>query len=425
MVNQIKVTGISHKSAEIDLREIVALNEQGCKTLLFELKEKLGINEALVLSTCNRTEVYYNHSKDLTFEIGRIVGLVKHLPNPCSVAQKFTGITNHHEAVHYLFQISMGLESKVVGDIQISNQVKKAYQWACDENMAGPFLHRLMHTIFYCNKRVSQETAFRDGAASVSYAASEIAENLTTQIVNPKILVLGLGEIGEDVTKNLVDAGFQEIYISNRTESKASKLADELNVKTLPFESAKKFLAEEADVIISSVAMDKPFITADFVRSFPIHGYKHFIDLSVPRSIELEIENISGATLHNIDNITATTNKALDKRIKAIPMVKEIIVECQAEFMNWSKEMVVSPTIKKMKNALEQIRQQELTRYLKNASDEEAKMMEKVTKSMVQRIMKLPVLQLKAACKRDEADQIVDVLNDLFDLEKSQELIKK
>ncbi|GJM59576.1 MULTISPECIES: glutamyl-tRNA reductase [Persicobacter] len=425
MVNNFKFTGISHKQADIKLRELVALDENASKKLLFELKEKLGLQEALILSTCNRTEVYYNDRRDLSFDIARLIGVIKGLENPCRIAAKFEGISENSAAVQYLFHIAMGLESKVVGDIQISNQVKKAYQWSCDEGMAGPLLHRLMHTVFFCNKRVSQETCFRDGAASVSYAATEIAENLTSQILDPKILVLGLGEIGEDVVRNLVDREFREIYIANRTSSKATKLASELNLNTLPFEEAQAFIREEADVIISSVAMDQPFITADFVKDINIKGYKHFIDLSVPRSIELDVEFVPGATLHNIDNITATTNKALEKRLKAVPQVESIIQECQSEFMNWSKEMVVSPTIKKMKNSLEQIRQQEMARFLKNATEQEAKMMDKVTKGMIQKIMKLPVLQLKAACKRDEADQLVDVLNDLFDLEKSQEYVKK
>merc|ERR1711879_98970 len=130
----------------------------------------------------------------------------------------------------------MGLEAQVIGDMQISNQVKRSYQTAVDMDMAGPFLHRLMHTIFFTNKKVVQETAFRDGAASVSYAAVELIEELTSNTHQPRVLLVGLGEIGEDVAKNLVYLGDAQIKIANRTFSKAQELAAEYNFEAIPFE---------------------------------------------------------------------------------------------------------------------------------------------------------------------------------------------
>ena len=149
------------------------------------------------------------------------------------------------------------------------------------------------------------------------------------------------------------------------------------------------------------------------------NGFKFFVDLSIPRSISPEVGKLSGVTLFNIDEINDKASAAVEKRKSSIPLVEAIIEEAIAEFNDWSKEMVVSPTIHKLKNALEQIRQDEITRHLKNASPEVQEFAERFSKSITQKIIKLPVLQLKAACKRGDAESLIDVLNELFDLEKT------
>ena len=215
-----------------------------------------------------------------------------------------------------------------------------------------------------------------------------------------------------------------DVMVANRTRSKAETVASECGFKVIPFESALEYL-DKVNVIISSIATETPFITKDIVTGLDMHSYKFFIDLAVPRSIDLQVEEVHGALVYNIDNIQNKASEALDRRIASIPQVKTIIAEAMVDFEDWSKEMIVSPTIKKLKNALEEIRKEELARYLKDATNEEAKIAEKVTKSMMQKVMKLPVLQLKAACKRGEAETLIDVLSDLFDLEKQSTYVKK
>ena len=149
-----------------------------------------------------------------------------------------------------------------------------------------------------------------------------------------------------------------------------------------------------------------------------IQSYKLFVDLSVPRSIETSIEDVPGALLYNVDNIRSKATETLEKRLASIPQVERIIAESIEEFFNWKKEMMVSPTINKLKNALEQIRQEEMERFLKNADQMQVAMVEKITKSMMQKILKVPVVQLRAACQRDDADKMIDIISDLFDLEK-------
>jgi len=417
MQNKFRALSLSYKSAPVEIREIIALDDRAVQSLLVKLKDFFSVTDTLILSTCNRTEVYYAHDLDLSAEIIKLIGLEKGLADIVSYIEYFTILNDDKDAIMHLFKVSMGLEAQVVGDMQISNQIKRAYQTSADLDMAGPFLHRLMHTIFFTNKRVVQETAFRDGAASVSYAAVELIEELTTNTYQPRVLLIGVGEIGEDVAKNMVHIPEAKVTITNRTFSKANELALELGFDVIPFEDCIAAI-QDADVIVSSITRSRPFITKELVKALDIPSYKLFVDLSVPRSIETSIEEVPGALLYNVDNIRSKASETLEKRLASVPQVESIIEESIEEFYNWKKEMMVSPTINKFKNALEQIRKEELERHLKNVDPKEYAIIDKITKSMMQKIIKVPVVQLRAACKRDEADQMIDILSDLFDLEK-------
>jgi len=420
MHQQFKAISISYKQAPLHIREMVALNEDSSKRLITTLKEVLDISEVLILSTCNRTEIYYSSPVDLSKEIVKLLCVEKGVSTSNTIHEFVQVINSHNEAVHYLFEVAIGLHAQVVGDIQIINQVKQAYQWTADLGMAGPFLHRLLHSIFFTNKKNCTETSFRDGAASVSYAAAELIEELTTDIYQPKVLVVGLGEIGTDVCKNLAENKKLDITITNRTLHKAQEIAAEHQMKVVAFENVWEAIST-ADVVICSIAKSEPFITKELVEKINILSYKFFIDLSVPRSVESHVEEVPGALVYNIDDIHAKATEALQKRIQSIGKVKLIIAASIAEFNEWTNETAVSPTINKFKNALEQIRQEEMARHMKQMSAEEAEKFDKLTKGMMQKIVKLPVLQLKAACKRGEAETLIDVLNDLFNLEKQSE----
>jgi glutamyl-tRNA reductase len=417
MQHKFKALSLSYKNAPVEIRELVSLDEAAIRSLLGKLKEFFSVTDTLILSTCNRTEIYYSHELDLSTEIIKLVGLEKGLEDAVSYIEYFRIFHDDKEAINHLFRVAMGLEAQVIGDMQISSQVKRAYQASADMEMAGPFLHRLMHTIFFTNKKVVQETAFRDGAASVSYAAVELIEELTSNTHHPRVLLVGLGEIGEDVAKNLVYLPDAEVSVSNRTFSKAQEMAVEYGFKAIPFEDCFETM-KEADVIISSVMKSEPFITKKLVSTFDIKSYKLFVDLSVPRSIDTLVEDIPGVLLYNVDNIKSKASETLNKRTAAIPQVEAIISESIREFYDWKKEMMVSPTINKLKNALEQIRKGELERYLKNADAEQYEIIDRITKSMMQKIIKVPVVQLRAACKRDQAEEMIEIITDIFDLEK-------
>jgi glutamyl-tRNA reductase len=408
MQNLFRAISIYYKTAPIAIREQIALTHTQAQSLIEELQTLDNIGDILVVSTCNRTEVYYTSPTAHTEAILQMLDAEKY--------KDHFKVLENKEAIEHLFRVSLGLESQVVGDLQIINQIKQAYQLSADTNVAGPFLHRLLHTIFFANKRLVQETTFRSGAASTSYACVELIQDLAYALTNPRILVVGLGEIGADVCRNLKETHLP-FSITNRTLSKAEALATECNATVIPFENLPTAI-ENADIIISAVTAEKPLLTPDL---FPLQNalsFQYVIDLAVPRSVSPDLENVASVVTYNIDQINNKVNAALQKRLDAIPQVEAIIAQAMNELQEWAQEMEISPTLQKLKNALEQIRQEEIARFQKKMSDSEAEKIEQITRNMMQKIIKLPALQLKAACKRGEAETLIDVLNDLFNLER-------
>ncbi len=420
MHNRFKAISLSHKNAPVELREQLALTDSQTVELLRHIRECHAVKEVLVLSTCNRTEIYYTAGKDLSNELIKSIGLVKGLPYHSELKNNFLNILDHRMAVMHLFRVAVGLESQIIGEMQITNQVKKAYQMTADADLAGPFLHRLLHTTFYANKRVVQESSFRDGAASISYATLELIEQLTISIENPSILIIGTGSVGSDLCKNISSHkgfGHHRIAVTNRTQEKAMNLAAECHFDVVKWDDLPTKV-KEVNVVVSAVSSPNLILGRSQFDEMDQLQYKYVIDLSMPSSIDRTVEDISGIVYYDVDDIQTRTDQTLQLRLASIPQVEAILDESIDGFMDWSKEMSVNPTINKLKNALEQIRREEMARYLKNASDDQASIVEKVTKSMMQKVIKLPVLQLKAACKRGEAETLIDLLNDLFDLEK-------
>ena len=405
-----KAIGLSYRNAPIHIRERVAFSDAESTDFLLKAQEVFGLEEALLVSTCNRTECYFTSANDVTEEMVKLIASIKNIPSDDLLTYMFN--YDSVDASDRLFRVSLGLDSQVLGDIQISNQVKRAYQQSADLNLAGPHLHRLMHTIFFANKRVVQETRLQDGTASVASVAVDLVGGFIANIESPRIALIGLGEIGQNVLENL-DTTEAEITLVNRTKSKADKLAKEQNVLVEDFDNLDQVISDN-DVVISAITATSPLVSRTQFTDKSYH--KLLIDLSVPRSISSDVDDIPGISLYNVDQLTERTVKAKQVREKAIPSVEKIIEDELNSFFAWKNEMGVSPTILKLKNALDQIRKEEIARH-KRLSDEQVELLEVVTKSMIQKVIKLPVLQLKAACKRGEEETLVEVLNDLFNLD--------
>ena len=418
MNQRFKVISLTHQQAPLAVREQLALDESACRALLLVISQELGLADVLVLSTCNRTEVYYSDMRDQGPAIISELTRLKNLPDSASVRAYFTSITSAPAAVQHLFEVAMGLDAQVVGDQQISHQVKQAYQWSVEADAAGSFLHRLLHTVFFTHKRVRQETGFCDGAASVAYAARQLVEDLTAHLASPRVLLLGAGAFGADVARYFgASTRFAQVTVCNRTRAKADALATECGLQVLDFADLAQGI-QDADVVISSVAAPTPLITPELLGNYPVLSHKYLVDLSMPRSIDVAVETVSGVLLYPLDAIQSKASAALARRLAAVPQVRAIIAESMAGLQDWSEEMEVSPTIQKLKNALEQLRQEEMKRFGKRMSPAEASLLDEITRSLMQKVLKQPVLQLKAACKRGEPGQLVVLLSELFDLER-------
>lgn len=421
---QFKAVSLSFLNTPIAIRELFSFDEFGVKKILLLLKEQFDLQEAIFISTCNRTELYYVSEIDLNDAIIDFFIQNTDIGKQGDIKNYFVKYNQSMATIAYLFEVSVGLHSQVIGDLQMIGQAKDAYQWAADVNMAGAFVHRLMHTVFYANKKIVQQTSYRDGAASISYAATELIDEILIADKNKNILLVGTGEIGEDVAKNLANFGYTNITICNRTLENAQLLAQKLQFSpksVLPIEHLWSHIAY-FDVIVSAVQVSEPFFTFEKLKDIKILSHKYFIDLAMPRSIEPSIEKLAGINLYNLEDLTKKTTLALERRMAAIPQVKEILHETLHEFASWVKETEVSPTIHRIKSVLETIRTEEINRYNKQLSQNELKAVETITKNMVQKLIKLPVVQLKAACKRGDADNLIEILNELFDLENQNEL---
>ena len=414
MLNQFKALVLSFREASVSVREKAALNQEDTHQFLQTLQSYVPASEFLVLSTCNRTEIYYQAETDCSEVVTSLLCLHKGISTQ-EIKPFLNHISDHENAVRHLFEVSLGLDSQVLGDLQIINQVKQAYQASADAQAAGPFIHRLLHAIFFANKRVVQETSVRDGASSVSYIATDLMEQTISHIENPRVLLLGLGEMGIDVCKTLTDKGFSNIVVVNRTFEKAEKFALDQGVSASPIDQLQAEL-QSADVVVSSANAGYYLIAPSDLGQLSLRG-KMLIDLSVPRSIDPIVEQMPGVTLYNIDELKVKSSEVLEARMQAAPHVRQIVDEALQQFADWAKEAEISPAINRFKGLLEQMRQEELSKYLKGLDEKEVEMLDKVTRGLMQRIIKLPVLQLKAACKRGNPEGLIDGLNDLFNLE--------
>lgn len=410
-----RAISLSHHETPVEIREVFAMDAAQSSQFLSGIRDVFGINEALVLSTCNRTEIYFCHESPaeqvLTYFLAsRGAG---------ADASSWFQCTSETEAsIKHLIRVGAGLESRVLGDFQIINQVKTAYQLSADLDMAGPFLHRLLHTVFFLNKRIVQETSFRSGSASVSYATKELVEDLLSD-TRKTVALIGLGETGRSVALNLIENGYTNLILCNRTKEKAEDLLSD-SVRFVPFENWQTCVSE-ATLVISAVSGQHLQIKEENLGNISGTGFRYFIDLGVPRSVDPALEANPRVILYNIDKVQKRVDDALDLRRSAIPQVEAILEKGMAEFLEWTREMQVSPIIQQIKNSLETIRSEEMARFLKKATEEQAAWAEDLTKGLMQKILKTHVVQLKAACRRGDAESLMEGLRQIFQIGEGQE----
>ncbi|MEO1023353.1 MAG: glutamyl-tRNA reductase [Bacteroidota bacterium] len=356
------VIGISHWKSDLSIREQVSLNSIKQQELIRQLAPEVG--GVIVLNTCNRIEVYACcDPKELIPEFCKISGITPEL------FRSFGYSYRNDDAIHHLYKVGLGLDSQILGDVQIIQQLKKAYHRSKSVHFTGTF-HDLIHSVFRAHKRTRTETSFGTGAASVGYAATQIVSNTFKDLSRVRVLLIGAGKMGQNSCSNLISNGVEYITVINRTYNRALALANRFNIKALEIEHFSEELTK-ADVIVTATGSEQPIIKASELKQLP-YKKRLILDLSVPRNVDRDVQQVDGVHLVDMDSIAQANHEAIQNRKQLIPQVATILEEEKAGFLRkvQRKEAIV-PTITHIHTHLDSIAESELDR-LKNQLDEEA-----------------------------------------------------
>ena len=321
------------------------------------LSSECPVEGLIILSTCNRTELYYEYENHVGEEnkIFHLIMkcLVKFKKYPEGLSPYVSTKMGSSDVSRHLFRLISGLESMIIGEFQIVDQLKDAFYFAKENNVVGPILERMFQKSFETGKYVRSNTDIGKGAVSVSYAAVEMIST-KYQLEDTKILCVGAGETSQLLVKNLLKKDVKEIIITNRTEAKGKRFAETYDLETLPF---KKMLSEinKVDVIVFSTSSDQPLISKeDIKKSYDSKKNKNtlFIDLSVPRNIDENISSIGSIELINIDNLKDIVNKNYNKRKAEIDKSQKIIDSFLLEFDEWANSRQLRPSILSIKKKI-------------------------------------------------------------------------
>lgn len=345
--NSFYVIGINYKRADVETRGLFALDTENYACLLADANN-FSIQEVFVLSTCNRTEIYgfANHSDDL------IHLLCSHTTGSVEEFKKSAYIKNDVESVEHLFKVGAGLDSQILGDYEIVGQLKSAVKFAKHHQRTGAFIERLINSVLQASKSIKKNTQLSGGTVSVAFAAVQLIRSLIKNISSKRILLLGVGKIGSNACKNLVDyLNTKNITLINRSYEKAFTLAKELGLKAADFADLQNEITD-ADVILVATNAETPVVLqSHFINS----NDKLIIDLSIPFNVEESVRNLPNITLINVDELSRLKDETLSKRQAEVPKAKAIIADVMREFYNWFAMRNHVPMLTSLKGRLKEI----------------------------------------------------------------------
>jgi glutamyl-tRNA reductase len=389
---------MSHRSAPVEVRERVAFPPCAGRSFLRRLKDEGVVSEAVLLSTCNRTEVYAVVDDD-----GARAPVLDLLAEDRGVEraslEEDTYWLTDAEAVRHLYRVASSLDSMVVGEGQILGQVREAYRAATEEHCTGQILNRLFHTSLRVGKKVRSETGIGDSSLSVPRVAVKLAEEVFGDLAGRQALVLGAGDMSELVVKHLKDRGVADLLIANRTPQRASLLAERVGGRAVAFDALVAELPE-VDVVVSSTGSGEWVVQSETVagalalRSEPLF----FIDIAVPRDIDPVVQTLEMVYLYDIDDLQAVVERNAEGRQDAAEEGEAMISPAVLEFMGWLSTLHVVPLIQELRDGAEQIRRHELARALSRMelSPEEAASVERMSYSLVNKLLHGPIQEIKA-----------------------------
>ncbi len=423
---QITQIGLDHKTAPVQVRELLALPAARIPDALETLSasECAGsgyAQEGVLLSTCNRLEVYAlvedgpEGDGALREYLERISGVSRSQFDP------HLQVRHGQAAAVHLCEVACGLDSMVLGESQIQGQVIEAHQMALAHGATGTVLSALFRTAIQAGKRARTETAISQHAVSVSHVAVELAGQIYDNLTDKVALLIGAGEMAELAAKNLVDHGIGSLLVVNRSAGRAAGLARQFGGEALGWDRLNRALLQ-ADIVISSTAAPHAILRRDVVetaiqmrRNRPLF----IIDIAVPRDVEPAVGGISNVFLYDIDDLQQVVDANLAQRQREIPRVKAIIKAKVSEFMAWYRTLDVVPTIVDLRRQVERIREMELERAMRRLgglSDPERDVVRIFSQRLVNKILHQPTVRLKERANGCDSYYYVEALRELFGL---------
>jgi glutamyl-tRNA reductase len=419
---QLLLVGISHRTAPVELRERVDFQARGVTDALRALAQRGSAREAVVVSTCNRAELYVACDEaaatrqDLVRFVSDFNGVTA-----AEITPHVYDVTDLDVARH-LFRVAAGLDSLVMGEPQILGQVKDAHTIATDAHTAGPVLNRLFHSSFAVGKRVRTETGLGSGAVSVSYAAVALARKIFGDLGGRSVAVIGAGEMGKLTALHMKSQAVKQVTIVSRTMAHAARTAEAIGgARAAPWEELDAVLAA-SDIVITATGAVSPILTKAHVEAVmrPRRNRPLFIiDIAMPRDVEGAAGEIEQVFLYNIDDLQATIRENLARRASEVARAETIVNDEVEKFGSWFRSRGAIPTVVALRERFEAIRRAELERLdfkLSSLPPEARARVDEITHLIVEKLLLTPTEQLKALDNSEAVSAYTDAMNRLFAL---------
>jgi len=414
---QLALVGLSHKTAPVEIRERLAFSNDALRSALASLVDRRAVNEAMILSTCNRVEVVAESPDD---RLIRDFICEFHQISHDSVSTHLYSYRNV-EAIRHVFRVTASLDSMVIGEPQILGQVKEAFRIAMDAGTVGMHLSALMNRAFAVAKKVRSETGISQSAVSVSYAAVELARKIFGDLSGKTVMIIGASKMGELAAKHLRRAGASSVLVTNRTFERAVELAKVFEGAAVPFEHFTDHMTG-ADIVITSTGAPH-FIIGRNLAEQVIHRRKNkpifFIDIAVPRDIDPAVNQIDNAFLYDIDDLQQVIDANLKERFKEAMRAEQIVDDEVEAFCLKMQTRDVVPTIVQLRDSLEKVRRDEIERnrrHLKDLSPDQQAAVDQITKSIVNKILHPPIEQLKQMAHDPQGADLADLIRKIFNV---------
>jgi glutamyl-tRNA reductase len=415
--------GVNHRSAPVERRELIALSLEEGRLALRGLAADAGLSECALLSTCNRTEIYAFSSDVDAAERSIRAGFVKlrgaDLLEPGPHRYRLLG----PEAASHLMRVAGGVDSMVLGEMQILGQVKDAYALAREEGALGVRMDKLMATAVRAGKRARAETAIGAGAVSVASAAVSLAAKVFDDLSGRSVVVVGAGETGRLAGQHFAERSPGRLRIANRTPERAAAVAAELNGEGVPLTELGAALAD-ADVAVCATGSPAPVVTPEMVakamRRRPNRPLV-LIDIAVPRNVDpaAERENVF---LYAIDALQTIVDQSLARRRREVPRVEEIVREECDRYFGWLRGLDATPVLRELREHFERVRVAEVRKSLRHFSKDEQDRVERLTRSLVNKLLHLPTTRLKTIEPGSPTGLTrLDTVRELFGLDEEHE----